>query len=90
MNADDQLMLILTQPHSEGKPNPEKCNHNLSYQVPICAPSNKMRTSPQNVIVPSRFCKFGLHHLSSAIYLLHLFTQDIWGEGGGARPSAVL
>lgn len=62
MSADDQLMLIITQPHSEGKPNPEKCNHNLSYQVPICAPTTtgKIRTSPQNVIVPARFCKFGL------------------------------
>lgn len=90
MNADDQLMLILTQPHSEGKPNPEKCNHNLSYQVPICAPTTtgKIRTSLQVVIVPSRFCKFGPPPFLDDLSPSSLYSRYLVGEGG--RSSAVL
>lgn len=87
MNGNDLLMLIITQSHSAGKPNPQACSTSFLYRVPICAPTptgGQMRSSsPQSVIVPSRFCKFGLPTpLSSAVYLLRLITQDIWGTGG--------
>ena len=87
MDADDQLMLIITQPHTEGKPNPDKCNHNLSYQVPICAPNKpgKMQTSPQSVVVPSRFCKFSLRPFFSALPSASSYSRYL-GEGQDLPP----
>lgn len=84
MNADDQLMLIITQPHSAGKPNPEKCNNNLYYQVRICAPigMGRLRTSHEEVIVPSRFCKFSLPPLLGDLTSLP-FWSGYLGEGAG-------
>lgn len=85
MNADELLMMIITQPHSGGTPNPEKCMANLAYQVPICArktPDRKQVSVQVDVVVPSRFCKLmDPPPVSLAAYLLRLLTQDIWGEG---------
>lgn len=97
MDADRLLMLIITQPHSQGNPNPEKCKHNLAYQVPICSPKTPgqpqlTQFSPQvEVVVPSRFCMFSispfLRRLTFCLFFFTQDTQDIWG-GGGPRSSS--
>lgn len=91
MNADEQLMLIITQPHSAGKPNPEKCNNNLYYQVPICAPIGigRIRTSLEEVIVPSRFCKFSLAPLLGDLTSPPFYSGYL-GEGAGKSFSRTI